>query len=141
LVKSSKVYVRDSGIVHALLDIRTRDNLYSHPVMGLSWEGFVIENILAAAGDTVQPFFYRTAVGAEIDLLLEMPGGKLWAIEIKRGPGGKPERGFHHAREDLKPARAFVVYAGPDRYPVGDGVEAISLRAMATLVSEAAKRG
>lgn len=82
LVKSPKVYVRDSGIVHALLSIADRDALLGHPVAGASWEGFVIENLLDVAPDRTAPFFYRTAVGAEIDLLLDIPGLGLWAIDI-----------------------------------------------------------
>ncbi|MCY4324061.1 MAG: ATP-binding protein [Gammaproteobacteria bacterium] len=127
LVKSPKVYLRDSGLVHALLGLRCVDDVLSHPVAGHSWEGWVIENLLARAGHFVIPYFYRTAAGAEIDLVLEMPGGSLWAIEIKRGPVAQLEKGFHHAREDLRPERSCVVYPGSERYPVGDGIEAIGV--------------
>ena len=132
LVKSPKTYVRDSGLVHALLGIQDMSDLLGHPVVGSSWEGFVIETLLAAAPERVKPGFYRTAVGAEIDLVLDIGGRHgLWAIEIKRGPAPKLERGFHHAREDLRPAKAFVVYAGEDRFPLGDGIEAIGPHALA----------
>jgi len=137
LVKSPKVYVRDSGLVHALLDIVDLDRLAGHPVVGTSWEGFVIETLCALLPDRTQPLFYRTAAGAEIDLLLERPDGRLWAIEIKRALTAKPRRGFYVACEDLKPARAFVVYAGDERYPVAEGVEAIGVREMAALVAGA----
>jgi len=137
LVKSPKVYVRDSGLVHALLDIVDLDRLAGHPVVGTSWEGFVIETLCALLPDRTQPLFYRTAAGAEIDLLLERPDGRLWAIEIKRALTAKPRRGFYVACEDLKPARAFVVYAGEERYPVAEGVEAIGVREMAALVAGA----
>lgn len=136
LVKAPKVYVRDSGIVHTLLGLDDREAVLGHPVAGGSWEGFVIENLLSVAGDRVKPFFYRTSAGAEIDLVLEMPGGKRWAIEIKRGLAPKLDKGFHHAREDLKPDRSFVVYSGEDRYPKADGVEAIGLKELASLVAE-----
>jgi predicted AAA+ superfamily ATPase len=135
LVKSPKVYVRDSGLVHALLDIGDLDRLAGHPVVGASWEGFVIETLVALLPDRVQPFFYRTAVGAEIDLLLERPDGTLWAIEIKSGLTARPRRGFFVACEDLRPAQAFVVYAGEERYPVAEGVEALGVREMAGLIA------
>lgn len=85
--------------------------------------------------DRTQPFFYRTAVGAEIDLLLERPDGTLWAIEIKSGLSAKPRRGFYVACEDLKPTQAFVVYAGEERYPLAEGIEAIGVREMAGLLA------
>lgn len=134
LVKSPKTYVRDSGLVHALLGIPNYDVLAGHPVVGMGWEGFVIENLIAAAPEGTKYNFYRTVAGAEIDLLLELPDGTLWAIEIKRGLSPKLERGFHHARADLEPARCFVVYAGQDRYPLAEDVEAISLLEMAQIL-------
>lgn len=132
LVKSPKTYVRDSGLVHALLGIETFDELLGHPVVGPSWEGFVIENLLAVAPSPTRASFYRTARGAEIDLLLELGGRHgTWAVEIKRGLAPKAEKGFHIALEDLQPRKAFLVYSGTDRYPKGDGIEAIGLRALA----------
>ena len=127
LVKSPKVYVRDSGLVHALLDIGNKETLLSHPVVGASWEGFVIGNLLSSAGAGAQAYFYRTSGGAEIDLLLVWPGGELWAIEIKRSLTPKVERGFHAACEDLAPARKLVVYAGMETFPIGHGVQALAL--------------
>ena len=135
LVKSPKIYVRDSGIVHALLGVEDHDALAGHPVVGASWEGFVIENLLAVAPPRTMASFYRTLAGAEIDLLLELPGKRgPWAIEIKRGLSAGPGRGFHHAREDVKPERAFIVYSGDERYPIAKDVEAIGLREMASLI-------
>lgn len=128
LVKSPKVYVRDSGIVHALLGLDERDAVLGHPVAGGSWEGFVLENLLTAASERANAGFYRTAAGAEIDLVIEMPGGKRWAVEIKRGLAPTLTRGFHHAHEDLEPARCFIVYSGKDRYPKAEGIEVIGLR-------------
>lgn len=128
MVKTPKTYIRDSGLVHALLGIQNINELAGHPVCGSSWEGFVIENLLSAAPKYVQNSFYRTAAGAEVDLLLDL--GKsdgLWAIEIKRSLRPKPKRGFHHALEDLKPRKSFVVYAGNKRYPINAQTEAISL--------------
>lgn len=137
LVKSPKVYVRDSGIVHALLGLDDREAVLGHPVAGGSWEGFVLENLLGAAPARIKASFYRTAAGAEIDLVLELPGGKLWAIEIKRGLAPKLDKGFHHAREDLKPERSFLVYSGEDRYPKGNGIEAIGVKELASVIAEA----
>lgn len=136
LVKSPKVYVRDSGLVHALLGIEDHNDLAGHPVVGASWEGFVIENLLAVAPPRTMASFYRTAAGAEIDLLLELPGkGGLWAIEIKHGAAATLGKGFHNAREDLKPKRSFIVTPGDERYPVTKDVEAIGLREMAELIA------
>ena len=137
LVKSPKLYVRDSGIVHALLGIPDHNALAGHPVVGASWEGFIIENLLSAAPDSTNASFYRTGAGAEIDLVLEFPGGRRWAIEIKRGLAPKVEKGFHFAREDLKPERSFVVYSGKERYPLMKGVEAIGLSELAAMLAGA----
>ncbi|MFA7241764.1 MAG: ATP-binding protein [Sulfuricellaceae bacterium] len=127
LVKAPKVYVRDSGLVHALLGIRDKETLLAHPVVGLSWECFVVENLLACAPEGVQGYFYRTGGGAEIDLLLAGPSGPPWAIEIKRSLTPKLERGFHAACADLNPARKFVVYPGAERYRMAQDIEVISL--------------
>jgi predicted AAA+ superfamily ATPase len=131
LVKSPKVYIRDSGIVHALLGVSALDQLAGHPVIGMSWEGFVIETLLSVLPWRSSAFFYRTVVGAEIDLVIEHGDGTRWAIEIKRSLSAKVERGFHLACDDLKPTKVFVVYAGPDRYPMSETVEAIGVRGMA----------
>ena len=135
LVKSPKVYVRDSGIVHTLLGLDDRDAVLGHPVAGGSWEGFVLENLLSVAPERVKPWFYRTAAGAEIDLVLQMPGGDLWAVEIKRGLAPRLDKGFHHARQDLNPKRSFVVYSGVERYPKGEDVEVIGLGELASLLA------
>lgn len=135
LVKSPKVYIRDSGLLHALLNLADRNALLGHPVVGTSWEGFVIENLIAAAPARSVPGFYRTSGGAEIDLLLELPGGERWAIEVKRSRAAKPARGFYEACEDLKPTKRFVVHSGPDRYPIGEQVEAIGLRELSDRLS------
>ena len=131
LVKSPKVYVRDSGIVHALLNIGDHEALLGHPVSGASWEGFVIESLIAAAPRQTVPLFYRTGAGAEVDLLLEIPKHGLWAIEIKRGLSARPEKGFFIACDDLKPARRFVVNSGTERYRVDAHTEAVGVRELA----------
>ncbi len=128
LVKSPKVYVRDSGLVHALLGVGDGEALLAHPVAGGSWEGMVIESLIAAAPSGTEAHFFRTAAGAEIDLLLELPGRRgPWAIEIKRGLAPKIERGFHVACDDLRPERRLVVYSGSERFPLAEKVEAVSL--------------
>ena len=128
LVKSPKVYARDSGLLHALLGIADTEALLGHPVVGASWEGFVIENLLSVAPALSLPSFYRTSTGAEIDLLLELSGlQERWAIEIKRGPAPKPSKGFYTAIDDIKATRAFVAHPGEDRYPLSEAVEAIGL--------------
>lgn len=128
LVKSPKVYVRDSGIVHALLGIGDREALLAHPVVGGSWEGLAIESLIAAAPDGAEAYFFRTAAGAEIDLVLELPGRRRpWVIEIKRGLAPRLERGFHLACETVRPERRLVVYGGAERFPLAEGVEALAL--------------
>ena len=131
IVKASKVYVRDSGIVHALLGISDYNALAGHPVIGASWEGFVIENLIAAAPERTIASFYRTSAGAEIDLVLEIPGRGLWAIDIKRGISTRPEKGFHIACDDLKPTRRVVVNSGNDRYAISADVEAVGMKDLA----------
>jgi hypothetical protein len=134
LVKSPKVFIRDSGLAHALLGIGGKEQLLGHPVAGPSWESFVIETLLVLAPRGTEASFYRTAAGAEIDLVLRRPGGGLWAIEIKRSSSPKVERGFHLACADLKPEKRFVVYPGHDRFPLDAMTEVIGLRALGRAV-------
>ena len=108
-------------------------DLLGHPVVGSSWEGFVIENLIDAAPALTVPSFYRTSGGAEIDLLLELPGGTHWAIEVKRSRAAKPARGFYEA---LKPAGRFVVHGGAERYPDSVDAEAIEMRELAATLSQ-----
>jgi predicted AAA+ superfamily ATPase len=127
LVRSPKVYVRDSGLVHALLGLPTLEMLLGHPVAGQSWEGMVIENLISACPAGTAAWFYRTSAGAEMDLVLDFGGGNRWAVEIKRGLTPKLSHGFHYAVADLKPSASWVVYSGQERYPLGPSVEAVSL--------------
>lgn len=132
LVKSPKVYVRDSGLAHALLAIEDYNQLSGHPVVGPSWEGFVIESLLAAAPDQTIASFYRTAAGAEIDLILELPGNHgLWAIEIKRSLAARAEKGFHIACSDIKPTRRILVYPGNDTYAIAPNLQVVGLKPLA----------
>lgn len=134
LVRSPKVYVRDSGIVHALLGLPTLDALLGHPVVGGSWEGFVIENLLAVMPEGAQAWFYRTGAGAEIDLLLELPGGERWAIEVKHSSAPAVSRGFRFACDDVRATRRLLVYPGQAAFPLGGGVEAIGLLGAVSLL-------
>lgn len=127
LVRSPKAYVRDSGLLHSLLGIADKEALLGHPVVGGSWEGLVIENLIAIAGDEAEPSFYRTGGGAEVDLVLTWPDGREWAIEVKRTLSPKLERGVRSALADIEPERSFVVYPGDERFQLGSRVEAISL--------------
>ena len=131
LVKAPKIYVRDSGIVHALLDLQTSNDLLGHPVVGPSYEGFVIENLIQCAGPRWRPYFYRTHDGAEIDLLLERSGQPEIAIEIKRSSAPTLDKGFGMACDDLKISQRYVVYPGDESYPVRHGAQAIGLAALA----------
>jgi predicted AAA+ superfamily ATPase len=129
LVKSPKVFVRDSGLVHALLSLGSMESVLGHPVVGGSWEGFCIETMIAAAPTGTEPFFYRTAAGAELDLVLRIPGNDIWAIEIKRTTAPKVSRGFHLAVNDVKADRKILIYAGEREVPAGDGLRAMPLAA------------
>ena len=136
LVKSPKVYVRDSGLVHALLGIPSLTALAGHPVVGNSWEGFVIETLLAVLPWRASAFFYRTSAGAEIDLVIEHGGGERWAVEIKRSLTATASRGFHSACDDIGATRRFVVHAGNDRFPISQLAESTGIRELAATLAE-----
>ena len=131
LVKSPKLYVRDTGLVHTLLRLQTKEDVLSHPVAGQTFESLVIETLLACAPAGTSAYFYRTAAGAEVDLILELPHRQRWAIEIKRSSAPKVAKGFHLACEDLQPQRRLLVYSGVETFGLGQGVEAIPLRTLA----------
>ena len=134
LVKSPKVYIRDAGLTHALLGLETTEALLGHPVVGGSWEGFCIENLIAAAPRGTEASFYRSSAGAEIDRVLTLPDRSLWAIEVKRTTSPKVTRGFHIASEELDVAERFLVYAGDREVPGQGGLRAMPLdRATARL--------
>jgi predicted AAA+ superfamily ATPase len=127
LVKAPKVFVRDSGVVHALLGLGSQHDLLAHPVVGGSWEGWIIENLLACVPPQTQASYYRTAVGAEIDLLLELPGNKVWAIEIKRSSAPPVARGFHVACNDVAATRRIVVSSANAKFPMAGDIEHLPL--------------
>jgi hypothetical protein len=136
LVRSPKVLVRDSGLVHTLLGLGDADAVLGHPVAGASWEGFVIETLLAVAPQGCQGWFYRTAAGAEIDLVLEWSPQRRWAIEVKRSLSPRLGKGFHQTRADLQPERTFVVTPSATGYPLADGVEVMGLAELAAVLRQ-----
>jgi predicted AAA+ superfamily ATPase len=134
LVRAPKVYVRDSGVVHALLGLQNLDAVLSHPVAGSSWEGFVIEQLLAAAPQA-QASFYRTSHGAEVDLVLEFRGGETWVIEIKRSSAPTVSKGFYIAAADVNATRKLVVAAVDQPFPMRDGIEVMNPLMAANLIA------
>jgi predicted AAA+ superfamily ATPase len=116
LIRSPKIYVRDSGLLHALLDIETHDNLLGHPVYGASWEGFVVENVLSVLPDW-RAFFYRTSSGSEVDLILTR-GKRRIAIECKASTSPDLNRGFWNAINDLVIEEVWVIAPVRDFYPI-----------------------
>lgn len=130
LTKRPKVYVRDSGILHTLLGIQTHEDLVGNPIVGMSWEGFVLQQICAINSNNVSVWFYRTSGGAEIDILLQFNNGDLWALEVKKSAIPTPRRGFYEAIKDVKPQRALVVYTGNETYNISPDVQAIPLEVL-----------
>ena len=139
LVKSPKVYIRDSGIVHTLLGVKTYRELIGHPIGGNSWEGHVLETLFSILPWHGSIFFYRTSAGAEIDVVIEFKNNALWAVEIKKSLSPKITKGFHQACSDLKPKRAFVVYEGEKNYPLSKRITALGLREMAEKLKTSSK--
>jgi predicted AAA+ superfamily ATPase len=135
LVRSPRTYVRDSGLVHALLYLRTLDDLLGHPVAGASWEGMVIESLIGAAGN-VPAFFYRTSAGAEVDLVFDAGRGRRYAVEVKRSTAPALSKGFWNACDDLAVTEAIVAYPGAERFPLAAGVEALGLHDALSWVGE-----
>jgi predicted AAA+ superfamily ATPase len=127
LVKAPKIYIRDSGLVHALLNLPTIDDILSHPVVGASWEGFVVENLLSCLPTGITPWFYRTSAGAEIDLVIEQNSKTKYAIEIKRSITPTVSKGFYLGCGDIKASHRFIVYPGKEKFQVNKEVVAISL--------------
>lgn len=134
LVKSPKVYLRDSGLLHGLLNIRSVDDLQGHPIAGASWEGFVIEQIFGVAPEGSHLSFYRTAAGAELDLVLQQGRRKL-GFEIKFSVAPRLTKGFWTALNDLDVERAYVVAPVRESYPLADGVEVVPVHVLQQLLA------
>jgi predicted AAA+ superfamily ATPase len=130
LVKAPKIYIRDSGLVHALLNLKAMDDLLGHPVAGASWEAYVVENLISCLPLGVTAWFYRTAAGAEIDLVIEPNDKKRYAIEIKRSLSPSVSKGFYHGCEDINAAYRYLVYPGTEKYPIGNNVMVMPLLEM-----------
>lgn len=131
-LKAPKIYVRDSGLLHSLLGITDRDSLLSHPKLGASWEGFALEQILAACG-AEDTYYWATHNGAELDLVL-FRRGKAWGVEFKVGDGPTMTKSLQIALGDLKLERAWIVHAGTKTYPVNERVDALPLHKLRELV-------
>jgi uncharacterized protein len=140
LVKSHRTYVRDAGLLHAMLGLGTMADLRGHGIVGKSWEGFVIEALIAAAGPLARPWFYRSAGGAEADLVIEFGANRIWAVEIKLSSAPTVDRGFHHACDDLAAERRIIVHSGDEAYPMRGGIEAMPLKNAIEAVRTAAAR-
>jgi hypothetical protein len=130
LTKTPKVYIRDSGLTHALLNLTTLDDVMGHPVTGASWEGFVIENLISCLPTGITAWFYRTSAGAEIDLVIEKNATERYAIEIKRSAAPALSKGFYLACEDIDATKRFLVYSGKEKFPIAKDVTALSLTDM-----------
>src|SRR3972149_4869458 len=128
LIKSPKVYIRDSGLLHALLKIRTMNDLQEHPTLGSSWEGFIIEQLIGSLPADWETYFYRTSAGAEIDLLIINDRSERIAVEVKFSLSPKVTKGFWVAMQDLSCQKGFVVYPGEEKYPIGEKVIALPVR-------------
>lgn len=136
LVKSPKVFVRDSGVLHALLGLRDKEAVISHPIVGASWEGYVIENLINVAPAETEACFYRASGGAEVDLILTLPGKKPWVVEVKRSLEPRLTKGFYFACDDIQPEARYVVYPGEESFALAKDVMAVSLSALALQLSE-----
>ena len=134
LVKAPKIYVRDSGLTHALLNLTTLDDVLGHPVLGASWEAFVVENLLSKLPVGITPWFYRTSAGAEIDLVLEKNVNTKYAIEIKRSLSPSVSKGFHLGCADIGATQKFIVYSGTERFAISKDISAISVLEMMEVI-------
>ena len=135
LVKAPKIYVRDSGLAHRMLNIPDIETLLGHPAIGASWDSFVIENILRTISDKWQHSFYRTSAQAEVDLVLEGPNRQVWAVEIKRSSAPTVTKGFHFACEDIRATKKFLIYPGTERFPLANDIEAMGLLAFLEMLT------
>jgi uncharacterized protein len=128
LVKSPKVYIRDSGILHALAGIKALEELQTRMLVGASWEGFVIEQIINSLGDAYQYYYYRTHQGSECDLVLVKSGKVMAAVEIKNSLAPKITKGFRISMEDMQAAEGVVIYRGEDDFPIDQNINVMGLK-------------
>ena len=135
LIRSPKVYVRDSGLVHALLGLPNLDAVLGHHIAGSSWEGFVLEQLINAAPQA-EASFYRTSNGAEVDLVLTFRNQQTWVIEIKRSSAPTVSRGFYQAATDLDAVRKLLVAPVAQPFPLKDGIEVVDVMTAIRWVTE-----
>ncbi len=136
LVKSPKVYMCDSGILHAMLNLKNYEDVLNHPILGHSWEGFVVEQIIRILPNSIRPYFYRTQAGAEIDIVLTQADKPIAAIEIKHSSTPNVSKGFIHGLEDLSLKRGYIIYPGYESYPLNKSIQVISIDEIPKIISE-----
>jgi len=119
-----------------LLNISDFETLLGHPIIGTSWEGYVIESIVTQLSNKWRFSYYRTTAQTEVDLVLESPDNELWAIGVKRSSAPTVHKGFYDACEDMSATRKFIIYPGIDRYPLKDETEVIGLIAFLELMTQ-----
>ena len=127
-IKAPKIYIRDSGILHALMQLQTLGDVQSHPKLGASWEGFALEQVIGVL-DTRDAYFWATHAGAELDLLVRL-GGKPYGFEFKYADAPGTSRSMHAAIEDLSLEHLWVVYPGHQEYPLHDKISVIPISAI-----------
>ena len=137
LVKTPKVFIRDTGLLHSLLNITSFDQLLGHPAVGVSWEGFVLENILNYIPDNWSASYYRSSNQAEIDLVLEFGTKEVWAVEIKKSSAPTIRSGFHRACEDIAATKKHIVYSGSDRFPMRGDIEVVGVIEFLKMIAKA----
>ena len=134
LITSPKLYIRDTGLCHALLDIQSTDDLLGHPGFGASWEAFCLEALCSSLSDW-RPSFYRSSGGAELDLILERGSHRI-AFEFKASGAPTPTKGFHIAKEDLEPERSFIVGLLEGSYAIARDITVCGIREGIEFVSK-----
>ncbi|TAE59296.1 MAG: DUF4143 domain-containing protein, partial [Bacteroidetes bacterium] len=135
LVKSPRVYIRDTGILHSLLDLPNHDALLRHPVLGASWEGYVLQEVLALLPNGADVFFYRTADGSEADIVITRGGSPDTLIEVKHSAAPSVSRGFHIARKDLDTRQHLIVYPLERSYPLAEDIQVTGVRGLEAYLS------
>jgi len=133
LVKSPKIHLRDSGLLHSLLGLRSRLELLAHPKLGASWEGFALDQVVRLLGAERDAYFYRTQAGAELDLFV-IRGGRRYGFEFKHEDAPRMTKSMHVAFHDLKLEQIFVVHPGERSYGIADNVLAVALRDLPAMV-------
>lgn len=134
LVKTPKIYFRDTGLLHTLLHITSHDDLLSHPALGPSWETFCIEQIMQVAPRSSEAYFYRTSAGAEVDLVVFPPGARRPIVfECKHALAPKLGPGFHSAIADLEPTHTYIITPTKERYPFGERITVLPVEELPAL--------